>query len=87
MNNCEISELSEIIRDLFELYNWWSGVTFSLQLLVFVAYLNSNYVPTSQNAIIYLMAIIGFLLLNAVVSAFEGVVIGAVIDFIKDISR
>jgi len=60
---------------------------FALQFLVFIAYLNSNYVPTPENAITYLLTIIGFLLLNAVVSAIEGLVIETVINFVKDIFR
>ena len=60
---------------------------FTLQFLAFVAYLYSNYIQTTQNAMTYLLTIIGFLLLNAVVSVVEGVVIAAVIDFVKGISR
>jgi len=81
------SKLSGIIRDLIDLYNWWSGVMFALQFLVFVAYLTSNYVPTPENAITYLLTIIGFMLLNALVSAIEGFVIETVINVAKGIFR
>jgi len=74
------SKLSGIIRDLIDLYNWWSGVMFALQFLVFVAYLTSNYVPTPENAITYLLTIIGF-------SAIEGFVIETVINVAKGIFR
>jgi hypothetical protein len=77
--------LSEIINELIGLYNWWSGVMFSLQFLAFIVFLNQNYVPTPQNAITYAITLVGFLLLNAVVSAIEGFVIGKVIDIIRNI--
>jgi len=79
--------MSDIVKEFIKLYNWWSGVTFTLQLLAFVVYLNTNYIPTSQNAINYSMQLIGFLLLNAFVSAIEGAVISAIIDFIKSLFR
>ena len=79
--------MSGIIKDFIELYNWWSGVVFALQLLAFVAYLNANYVPTPENAITYCLALIVFLLLNAFVSAIEGAIISAIVDFIKGLFK
>lgn len=79
--------MSNIIKEIIRLYNWWSGVVFALQLLAFVVYLNASYVPTSENAISYSLQLIGFLLLNALASAIEGAVISGIVDFIKGFSR
>lgn len=79
--------MNKIVKEFIELYNWWSGVTFALQLLVFVAYLNTNYIPTPENAITYCMTLIVFLLLNALASAIEGAVISAIIDFVKGLFK
>jgi len=79
--------MSEIVKGFIKLYNWWSGATFALQLLAFVVYLNTNYVPTPENAITYCMTLIVFLLLNAFASAIEGAVISAIIDFIKGLFK
>ena len=83
----ERPEMSEIVKEFIKLYNWWSGVTFALQLLAFVAYLNASYVPTSENAITYSLTLIVFLLLNAFASAIEGAVISAIVDFIKGLFK
>ncbi len=79
--------MSDIIKEFIKLYNWWSGVAFTLQLLAFVVYLNANYVPTSDNAINYSVQVIGVLLVNAFASAIEGAVISAVVDFIQGLFR
>lgn len=79
--------MSEMVKEFIKLYNWWSGVTFALQFLAFVAYLNINYVATPDNAITYSMTLIVFLLLNAFASAIEGAVISAIIDFIKGLFK
>lgn len=83
-DRAKCSKMSEIVKEFIKLYNMWSGIVFALQFLAFVAYLNSNYVPTPENAITYCLTLIVFLLLNAVASAIEGVVISGIINFVKN---
>lgn len=71
--------IRELIREILDLYNFWGGLMFSIQFLAFVAHLSSNYIPSGPNAIAFCFQLIFFMIINFVISAFEGVIISLIL--------